>query len=321
MPDDSGGGLAALLGNAGGGGALASLGALVGGHQSIESDLTIARSQAVANDVADRLRRGGLGRGKTPDRIAAALRHSVDIEAIRGGILQITVLDHDPAYAKSVVSDYVLALRGRLATLNLEQTEQKKVVAAERMAEATISLTRAQGALDRFRLANRLAVPQIQLGAGISLVTELQGKLQAQQAELQTLQQFATRDNIQVQATRAKIGALNNQIAAAQAGASQNSGPSVGAMTPKISEYEDLYRNENYAQAEYEIYKKYLDTITVEQLSATINLNIIEAPYVDSDRQFNARAIGALVLVLMLGVLAEFYLARPPPGQPSRVAQ
>lgn len=315
LPDSSGGGLASLFGagGGGGGGTLASLSALLGGRQSIETVLTIARSQTVATDVANRLRRGKTG----PDTVlhdGPAKGHAADVEVIRGGILQITVADRDPEFAKAVVSDYVLALRDRLEALNLEQTSEKKSIAADRMAEATDGLSRAQAAVDGFRLANRLALPEAQLGAGISLVTELQAKLQAQETELATLTPFATGDNIQVQSARAQIGALRSQIAAAQTSANLNPGPSVGGMAPKISEYQNLFRNEKYAEAKFDIYKRYLDTITIEKLSATINMQVIEPPYIDPARQYNEPAIAALFLILLLGVLAEFYVAQPAPG-------
>jgi uncharacterized protein involved in exopolysaccharide biosynthesis len=187
MPDNSGGGLASLLGQTGGGGALASLGALIGGRQSIESDLTIARSLAVAEDVTNRLRQEGRLPAGTrtaggPDRDVSALRHKADIEVIRGGILQVSVVDHRPEFAKALVTAYVLAIRSRLEALNVEEAKQKKAIATDRMADATINLARAQSELDRFRLANRLAEPQIELGAAISLVTSLEARLAAQQA-------------------------------------------------------------------------------------------------------------------------------------------
>ena len=324
IPDESGGGLPSIL--SGGGGALASLGALIGARQSIESDLTIARSEAVADDAANRLRQAGLLRGVAKDgggldRATAALRHIVDIEALSGSILQVSVTDHDPVFAKAAVSDYLLAIRARMAAISVEQSNQKKVVAADRMAEASLGLARAQGALDRFRVENRLAAPEIELGAAISLVTGLQARLQAEEANLAALNAFVTNDNIQTKASRAQIEALRSQLAEAQANANLSSGPSVGGMTPKISIYENLFRDEKYAEAEYEIYKRYLDTVTVELLSSAITMNVVEAPYVDPDRQFNARPVAALTLLFLLGVLAEFYLANPPPGWSMRGAR
>ena len=315
LPNDSGGSLASLLGSAGGGGGALALGALLGGHQSIESDITIARSQAVLVDVVRRLRLEGHFRDRDIAGAERAVRAAVDIESIRGGILQITVVNHDQWVAKALVTDYVLALRERLGALNLEQAAQRKTVATNRMSEAATNLANAQAALDRFRATNRLAAPEVQLGAAISLMTDLQTRLHAKQVELQTLQQFATADNIQVQSARAEAAALQGQIAAAQTRANNSAGPSLGGMTPQISEYGNLYRNERYAEVEFDVYKRYLDTVTVDELSALINMDVIEPPFVSPDRQYNAHAVGALILLLLLGVLAEFYIARPPPGR------
>jgi uncharacterized protein involved in exopolysaccharide biosynthesis len=323
MPDQNGGGLPSIL--SGGSGTLASLGALIGARQSIESDLTIARSQAVADVAADRLRRDGLL--PTKDRDAgdshgapAALRHKVDIEAITGSILQVSVTDRDPVFAKAAVNDYILAIQSRLAAISAEQSTQKKAVAADRMADASVGLARAQSELDRFRLANKLAAPEVELGAAISLVTALEARLQAEETQLATLKTFATDNNVAVQAVRAQIGALRGQIATARTRGNASSDSSVGEMTPKISQYENLYRNEKYAQAEYEIYERYLDTINVELLSSNINMNLVEPPYVDPERHYNVHAVIALLLVFLVGALAEFYLARPPPGWSTREA-
>lgn len=313
QPNDSGGGLGSLLGATGGGGL--SLGSLFGSHQSIEADVTIARSQAVLNEVVRRMRGEGRLKGVDDGRAETALRHAVDIESIRGSMLQITVVNRDQVFAKALVTDYVLAIRARLAALNLDQAAQKKAVAVNRISEATVHLANAQAALDRFRAANRLAAPEVQLGAVIGLVTNLQASLHAKQAELQTLEHFATGDNIQLQAARAEVAALQTQIIAAQANAKSSVGPSLGGMTPQISEYGNLFRDERYAEVEFETYKRYLDTVTVDELSALINMDVIEPPFVSPDRQYNTHAVGALILVLLLGVLAEFYIAQPPPGR------
>jgi capsule polysaccharide export protein KpsE/RkpR len=298
---------------------------LIGGRQSIESDLTIARSLAVAVDAANRLRQEGVlparaGNEEGPERSVSALRHKADIEVIRGGILQVSVVDHRPAFAKALVTAYVLAIRNRLEALNVEESKQKKAIAADRLADATLNLARAQSELDRFRLANRLAEPQIELGAAISLVSGLEARLAAQQAELATLEKFATNDNIEVQTARAEVEAIKGQLAAAEASASSGPGTSVGQMRPKISEYENLFRNEKYAEAEFEIFKRYLDTVTVEQMSAGVSMNVVEPPYLDPDRQFNEHALAALILLIIVAVFAEFYIQRPPIGAAVREA-
>ncbi len=310
LPDDAGSVLSSLLGSASGGtGGLLSLGNLIGNHPTVESDLTIARSQVVVADVVRRLRQEGRVSGDL-EREEIKLRHKTSLEAVRGSILKITFTDHDPAFAKAVVTDYVAATRARVAAISLEQAGQKKIVAQNRLEAATVDLAQSQAAIDRFRAENKLAQPEVQLGAAVALVTSLQAKLDAEQAQLSALQTFATGNNFQIQAEQAQVAALKAQINKAQAAENAGPGPSVGGLTPKITEYENLYRNERFAQAEFEIYQRYMGTVAVEELAAGINMDLIEPPFVDADRQYNTSAVGALFLVIMLSILAEFYIAQ-----------
>lgn len=314
-PDDSGGDLSSMLGSASGGGLLA-LGALLGTHQSIDEDLTIARSDVVRADVVRRLHleaRPGYG---DFEQAEVKLKKQVDMETIRGSILQISITDKNAAFDNALITNYVAAIRDRLTTLNLQQAAQKKIVAENRLEDASTRLAAAQSELDRYRSGNRLAVPEVQLGAAVALVTSLQAHLDAEQAELRAAQQFATGENIQVRIAKARIAGLQEQIAQAQAQAkSGGAGPTVGAMTPTISEYENLYRNEKFSEAEYEIYKRYFDSVIVAELSASTTMDIIEPPHVIPERQFNINAVGGLILCIILAVLSEFYLARPPVGR------
>jgi uncharacterized protein involved in exopolysaccharide biosynthesis len=312
VPNTSGGGLAALLGASSSGTGL--LSSLIGGDQglSIEVDLAAARSEAVASDVASQLRQKGLLKADDMAKAATTLRHKAEIEAIRGNILQISVKDHRPAYAKAVVDAYVAALRDRLSDFSMRQASEKKTVADNRLSEAAIDVSRTEADLDRFRNANGLAAPEAQLGPAIALVTSLQANLQAEQTSLQAQLRFATDENIQVKAARARIEGLKAQLAQAQARAAASGGPTLGAMTPQLNEYENLFRAAEFAQAEYEVYKKYMETITVEQLSSSMNMSVLDPPYLATERQFNIGAVGALVLIILLFGLSEFYLAEPP---------
>jgi len=314
MPDDSGGGLSSLLGGGGAGGLL-SLGALLGNHQSIEADLTIGRSQAVLRDVVVRLRL--VGREGFGDLLhtQSKLREKVDVAAIRGSILQITVNDRDPAFARAIVSAYVEAIQDRLTSLNLQQATQKRVVATNRMSQAVARLTAAQTALADFRNRNRLAAPEAQLGAAVSLLAQLQGKLQAKQVELATLRQFATSGNVQVQAAQAEIVGLQGQIAEAQARSRGPGAQNLAGMAAESTEYLNLYRDERFADALYEIYRQALEKVTIDELSANVTMDVIEPPYVDPARQYNTPAVGLLVLVILLAGCAEYYVVAPPIGR------
>lgn len=308
LPQDSGG-LNSLLGEGGGGGLL-SLGALLGSHQSIESDLTIARSAAVERQVLERLATPGSGRPLD----ALALRRKIDIAAIRGSILQISARDRDPGFARTVAGAYVGAIRSAIAELSLREVGERRAVAENRLRDAAERLALAQAALSHFRSVNKLAAPEVQLGAAVSELATLQGRLQAKQVELQTLSQFATGANVRVQAVEAEIAGLQTQIAVAQTASRGSAGLNLAAMALQSSEYLNLYRDEKFAESLYGVYTRYLEQVTVDEMSANASMEVIEPPYVDPARQYNAWAVGLLVLIILAAVTAEFYLIAPPVG-------
>jgi len=287
----------------GGGGGGLNLSALLGQHQSIEGELAVSRSHAVARDVILRLRLIGRPGFRDADQAEVALRKKVNIEAVRGSIIQIKAQGADPAFARQLAAGYAAAIRDRLATLSLVQTAEKRAVAESRMSEATIDLAKAQAAIAQFREANKLAVPEAQLGAAVTQLALLQARLQAKQVQLGTLLQFATGENVQVRATPSGSGA--NTLA---------------GIAAKDSEYYNLYRNERFAQILSDIYTRYLESTTIDEMSASNSVDLLEPAYVDPQRHLNVWAEGLLILVILAAITAEFYILRPPVGRPPRGA-
>ena len=95
LPVSSGGGLSAILSQQSGG-ALLDLGSLTGNKQSIEADLTIARSYEVLRLAMVKLHAQFPGRVGDFRKAAVELKKKVGIIAIRGSIVQITAHDNDP---------------------------------------------------------------------------------------------------------------------------------------------------------------------------------------------------------------------------------
>ena len=66
------------------------------------------------------------------------------------------------------------------------------------------------------------------------------------------------------------------------------------------------------AQSLYEAYRKYLQGTSVEDLTATATLRIIEPPFVDTSRQFNILFLALALLLVLTALTIEFYTLRPP---------
>jgi len=313
LPQTPGGGLSAIL-SGGANGGLLSLGALIGQRQSIEVELAVARSHTVAADVIDRLHLTQRAGFHDPRRALVKLEKKVSIEAARGSIILISVRDSDPRFAMELASAYSASVQERLANLNRLQTAAKRTVAEERLSDTTIRLQKAQIALERFREANKLAAPEAQLSAAVLELGALQARLQAKEVELGTLLRFATSENVQVVASRAEIANLQSQIAKALSQSGSPSAGGLGAMGARDAEYFNLYRDEQFAQILYEIYTRYLESTTIDEMSAGDNVDVIDQPYLEPAWQINIAPLGLLALALLLAVTSEFYLVRPPAG-------
>ena len=313
MPQSPGGGLSAML-SGGANGGLLSLGALIGQRQSIEAELAIARSHAVAVSVIDRLHLTQRAGFHDPQQAVLKLQKKTNIEAVRGSIIQIAVTDSDAAFATDIASAYAASIEERLATLNRRQTAAKRAVAEAKLDETTLKLARAQAALSQYREANKMAAPEGQLSAAVLQLGALQGRLQAKQVELGTLLRFATNDNVQVQAARAEIAGLQAQIGQSLSQSGSPAAAGLAAMAAKDAEYFNLYRDVQFAQVLYQIYTRYLESTTIDDMSAADNVDIIDQPYLEPAWQINISPLGLLFVALLLAVSSEFYLVRPPAG-------
>ena len=314
LPQEEGGGLAAALqGAGGGGGGLVNLSSLIGNKQPVEADLTIARSELVLNDILDRM--GLLGRAgyRTRDEALRRLRSKIQVVSIRGSILQISVKDKDPKFAKALAAAAADAIQARLTTLNLAQTSEKRDVATNRVKAASDQLLRAQAALQQFRVAHRLGAPMQQLGVAVGLLANLQAQLQSKTVEIETLRRFEGPDNINLKAAEAELASLRSQVAQAQEAANNSGSSNLAYVASENAEYFNLYRDQIVAQLLYEVYRKYLEEVTVDTLSANENMILMQPAYVHPERQYNMPAVAIFVVLVILGITAEFYVAAPPP--------
>jgi len=314
LPQDTGGGLSGVIGQSG---ALVSLGALIGSHQSIEVDVTVARSEAVLRDVIGRMQLIGRGRGQFRDMPDAErkLRKKVDVEAIRGSILQVKSQDANPVFARNFVAAYAWAIQNRLTTLTLRQVAAKRAVANERLAQSAARLTAAQRAITNYRSVNKLAAPEIQLGAAVTELATLQARLQAKQVELQMVERFTTGSNIQLQSIQTEITSIQRQIADAETASGSAGGPKLATIALGSDAYFNLYRDEQFAESLYEVYSKYVEEVIIDEMSANANMEVIEPAYVDPNRQFNTAAVALLTLLILLAAGCEYYIVAPPVGR------
>jgi capsule polysaccharide export protein KpsE/RkpR len=285
---------------------------LLGGRGTIEADLLVGRSNAVFTAVAKKLHQQGHYRRMSVERLNARLRRKVTLESERGSILQISIKDHDPDLARQVIEDFVVALRQRLTTLSRDQADAKRAIASQRMDEATQLYEQSQQVLNDYRASHHFTTPEVQQAVSQGGYVGLQAQLQAAETTLRYLEKTLGPDNFQLQTAKDQIQVLQRQISNLETKPGSGSIQSLAKINPELAKYRDLLRNEGFARGRYDIYKKYLESLTVQEVAAPLNMAVIDPPFIDPQRQFNVISLGLLVLVLAFAVLVEFYLAPKP---------
>lgn len=310
VPGDSGANSLISVVGALGGGQAQNLASLFGDRGATEVALQLSRSEAVANDVIDRLRLvGPTGRFADAREARLALAKDVDVHSLLGGILEIETKNHDSDYSLAVTKTYVDAIGDRLSNYGREQVARKRRIVEDRLITAQNRLARAQAALDVFKRQNQLADPQAQLGTQLSLRTSLEAQLQAKQVELATLQETAGPENPRLLAVQQQVATLRQQLASTAAPSISAAGPSVGELTGISLRYATLYRDYLFAQAIYDVYSRSAEEVAVQEMVSQdrSQVAVIDPPHVDSERNFNTWAVALLSLVFVIAAFVELY--------------
>ncbi|HUD91923.1 hypothetical protein [Sphingobium sp.] len=305
----------ASLGLSGTLGQLGAVGSVFGNQAAVEVSLKVARGEYVRSIVAKRL---NLARtlGKSQTDTHRWLDRKIDVRALRGGIIQFEVKDRDPEFARNLVSAYGDAVREQLSIIARNQTALKRKILVELVEKASDQLAKAQSNYDSFRLQTRYSSPQAAIYAAGDRIPELEAIIRSKQVQLAQMRQFATDDNMRVRQVIAEIDALQAQLAAARS-TSPGEKSSVGDVVRQSTRVDKLRRELDLAQGLYDNYKRFLQGTSVEDLTSSANIRMLEPAYVDTSRQVNVLPAAMAVMLLLIGLAIEFYSARPPVGERS----
>jgi tyrosine-protein kinase Etk/Wzc len=297
-PQSSGAGLSSLLG---GGGGLASLAPLIGSRQPTEVFLAVARSYEVTVEVARRCAMFDAADGaKAEVQAVRELQAMADINSLKGGLIEFQVVGNDTAVILKVTSAYADVFGERLKALSLLEAAKKQELMQSQLLRASERLVRAQEAMRRFRVSNRLVAPEGIVASAINLSTNLRGRLMAKEVELITLGKLVTPQNAQYKNVEAEVNELRTRLAQFEAASGKES-LSFGKLSTDTSEYITLLREQRYSEALFEVFSKYHETLLLEQASAGLNAQVVEAPHLSPGRRLRwSFAVGAVFCLALL---------------------
>lgn len=283
---------------------------LTGGRPPNDLYLVIGRSDPVADDVIADLKLVGPGRKYERDGAAKrALDDKVDVHLLLGGVIEVETKTHDRDEALSLTHAYVRAISKQIGELGRQTIKSKTEIVGGRFKLAAKRVSETSAALDDFRRANRLASFEVQLGSAITLRADLQSRLQAKLVELQTIQQVAGPESVQLHSVETEIASLREEIAKSGRSAAGTAGPNAEGLSALQSRYLDLYRDYRFAESLYDVYSRGVEQTEIESLvsQTATYIQIVEPAHLDAVRHYNIPAVALLAAVVLLALFTELY--------------
>jgi uncharacterized protein involved in exopolysaccharide biosynthesis len=299
---ESGGGLSALLSQAGGLAGLA--GGMSGLGGSADLYIGIFKSRSVADAVIKRLDLVKEYKAKTPDEARNALASAVKIQAGKDGIISVSSDNEDPQKAALLVNTMVDELGRRSVQLNLTKAGSERVFLEKRLDLVKVDLKKAEEDLRRFSEQNKAIKVDAQATASIQGIAQLKAEIVTKEVQLESLRSFQTDESPEVKALRAGIARLKGQLGAmAGSGRSSDAILSVGSVPNLGLEYARLMRELKIQETIFEQLTKQYEMTKLNEAKDSSSLQVLDEAVAPTRKSKPKRS-----LIVILSTVTAFFV-------------
>ncbi len=202
------------------GSALGDLGAdLFKGNSAAELYVGVLQSRSVADRLIEYFNLKDLYEleylESTYEKLADRTNINISTETT---ILSLSVEDEDPQRAADMANLYMDSLDLINRTVNITESQRKRIFLENRLVEIKKDLIRAELNLKTYQEKHKLMVIDAQARAAIEGAAKLKGEIIAAQTELEVLKQFGTERQNEAVLLKATIAELKNQLAKIELG-------------------------------------------------------------------------------------------------------
>lgn len=262
MPAQQGGGGGAALGGLGNLAGLAGLAGLSSaGKSSDEMYIAFMRSQTVQSALIEELQLKDRYKARTLEDARQALDRQVVIASDKkSGLLTVMASDGDPAFAARLANAQVQQLTRLMGRLAVTEAQQRRLFYEQQIAKTQQTLAevevRYKAAQQRSGIQMASSVAEADLQAGVSLRSQIASK----EVQLQSLNQFATRQNPEVIRLAGEIAALRAQLQKYERGTGQAT-----AAAPSQQEALQAFRELKTQEAMLDAFVRQLEVARIDE--------------------------------------------------------
>lgn len=283
---------------------------------AILSSRNIQDSLVADYDLVHRFKKG------SEEDAAAELAKSAKFkDDNRSGTVTISVEAPDPHLAQELADGYVKELNAFVTRNSTSAAHRERVFLEERLKQLKLDMDSSAQALSQFSAKNKTIDIPSQNAATLTYEARLRADLQSARAELASLQQVYTNDNVRVLSVKARIteleGQLSKTIGTSQSGdLSSTDSPSIAELPSLSVTYADLSRSVREKELVWETLTKEYETARVQEDKEIPTVRVLDPAKVPNVRSAPARAtivgfgtfisvLVALVLVLIVSTWKE----------------
>ncbi|MGA2404561.1 MAG: Wzz/FepE/Etk N-terminal domain-containing protein [Syntrophobacteraceae bacterium] len=298
---ESGGGLSALLGQAGGLAALAGgMGGLGGG--SADLYLGILKSRSVADAVIKRLNLQKEFKAKTIDDTRKTLEGAVKFKAGKDGIISIDADSKDPQKAAQLANTFVDELGRRSVELNLSKAGTERIFLEKRLEVVKQDLRNAENDMKAFQERYKTFKADSQAALAIQGIAHLEAEIITKEAQLASLRNTMTDENSDVKTLQAGIARLKNQLGSMSGSGVSNVIPAIGNIPALGLEYVRKLRELKTQEAIFEQLTKQYELAKINEAKDTSSLQVLDEAVVPLKKSKPKRS-----LIVILAAVTAFF--------------
>ena len=299
---ESGGGLSALLSQAGG---LAGLAGGMGLGGTSDLYMGILKSRSVADAVIRRLDLQKEFKSKTLEDARKSLEGTVKFQAGKDGIISISADYKDPVKAALLANTFVDELSRRSVQLNLTKVGSERVFLEKRLEVVKQDLRNAENDMKAFQEKYKTIKADSQATVAIESIAKLRAELVSKEVQLATLRNTMTDENSQVKSLLAAVAKIKSQLGA-MAGADGGSDviPSVGNMPGLGLEYTRKLRELKIQEAIFEQLSKQYEVAKLNEAKDSSSLQVLDEAVVPLKKSKPKRS-----LIVILSAVTAFFIS------------
>lgn len=308
---EGGGGLSALLGQAGAG-----LAGLATGNLSGGADLYVGilKSRSVGDAVIKRLNLAQIYKKKSVAETRGALAAAVKFEAGKDGIISITSEDKDPKLTAQLANAFVEEMERTTIRLNLSKAGSERVFLEKRLELVTKDLKAAEETLKQYSQSNKIVQVEEQAKASIEGIARLRADLAAREVQLSVLRSKQTEESPEVKAMVSGINRVKSEIARLSGSNGGSQGiPSFGDVPGVGLEYARRMRELKTQEAIFEQLTKQYEMAKLSEAKDSSSFQVLDEAVVPIYKSRPARAMiiitmtaAAFAVAVVIAFVLEF---------------